>query len=119
MTETNEKRRPEVVGRAKCPICGTSCEVRANKNQILYTMCPMGHQSKMASFDSKEARAVLAQGRQYSNGVINLYPKERKDTENGHTNERTDDRRRDNCGNTTITGTGDTRTGQPGEWWQF
>ena len=82
-----EKKQREVAGRTRCPICGTACEVRVNKNLILYTICPNGHQTKLSGTDSKEARAALYSGRNYSNGIINFYPTE-KGQENGRNEQR-------------------------------
>ncbi len=79
----NDKPKPEVVGRTKCPICGLACEVRKNKNQVLYTICQMGHQTKLSSFDSKEARAALSRGETYTNGTISFKPLNERTDENG------------------------------------
>lgn len=73
------------VGRMKCPVCGRDTWVRENKNGVLYTYCANLHHSKLNGEDSKSAKQALEQGKSWSNGLIYIYPNERK-TENDGTN---------------------------------
>lgn len=86
----------KIIGYMRCPVCGVKTDIRENKNGILYSNCHNYHQSKMARFDSEEAKHNLTAGKTWNNGVLYLYPLEKQQTErtenngNINTNTRTD-----------------------------
>lgn len=91
------KAMREDFARGRCPICGCETYFRKNKNLILYTYCPNGHQAKLGRDDSKQAIAAIAGGKEWNNGILYLYPLNRtgKEKDNGRddrTSTRADDR---------------------------
>lgn len=79
------------IGRMRCPVCGTQTGARKNKNGIIYTNCPNGHQSKLNKPDSHEAAAALDSGKAWNNGLVFIYPLE-KQTERKQENDGNDSR---------------------------
>ncbi len=76
------------IGKMRCPVCGTQAGARLNKNGIIYTNCPNGHQAKLNKPDSHAALVALQAGKSWNNGLIFIYPNERK-LENDGTNKPT------------------------------
>lgn len=74
---------PKIIGYMRCPICGRKTDIRENKNGILYSNCDFFHQSKLNRQDSSAAKEAIAAGKQWNNGLVYLYPNERK-IENGN-----------------------------------
>ena len=68
--------------RGKCPVCGCETVYRQNKNRILYTFCRNGHHAKLGREDSISANAKIAGGNNWNNGILYLYPLNRKEKEN-------------------------------------
>lgn len=77
------------IGKMRCPVCGTQAGARKNKNGIIYTNCPNGHQAKLNKPDSHAATAALEEGQAWNNGLVYIYPtnKEERKQENDGTNQ--------------------------------
>ena len=71
------------IGRMKCAICGCNTWVRENKNGILYANCHNHHQTKLNGADSIGAKDALKQGKSWNNGLVFIYPNERKQENDG------------------------------------
>lgn len=74
------------IGKMRCPVCGTQAGARKNKNGIIYTNCPNGHQAKLNNPDSHAAAAALEAGQAWNNGLVYIYPtnkEERKEENDG------------------------------------
>ena len=77
------------IGKMRCPVCGTQAGARKNKNGIIYTNCPNGHQAKLNKPDSHAAAVALEAGQAWNNGLVYIYPenKTERKTENDGTNQ--------------------------------
>ena len=81
------------IGRMRCPVCGTQTGARKNKNGIIYSNCPNGHQAKLNKPDSNAALLALDMGESWNNGLVYIYPEqktERKQENDGTNQARTD-----------------------------
>lgn len=77
------------IGRMRCPVCGTQTGARKNKNGIIYSNCPNGHQAKLNKPDSTAALLALDLGESWNNGLVFIYPEQKTErkSENDGTNQ--------------------------------
>lgn len=72
------------IGKMRCPVCGTQTGARKNKNGIIYTNCPNGHQAKLNKPDSNAAAAALEAGNAWNNGLVYIYPQQKTERKEEH-----------------------------------
>ena len=72
----------EDAARMRCSVCGCETGARVNKNGIIYTYCHNSHHTRLSREDSRAAIAAINAGNKWTNGIIHIYPYERKQ-ENG------------------------------------
>ena len=91
------------IGRMRCPVCGTQTGARINKNGIIDSNCPMGHQAKLNKPDSQAAKIAIESGQSWNNGIVYIYP-------NKQQTERTENDRYNSTGTNGTTGNNPTGT---------